>query len=96
MSPPSAARATLREMAAGARRLFGATIALATTGVAGPAQQDGKPVGLVYVGYSTAGDMAFARELQLEGDREAIRAQTVLEALKLMLDGGYRSSAGGD
>nr|WP_194891126.1 CinA family protein [Catenulispora pinisilvae] len=72
-----------RQMAAGVRRLLGATIGLATTGVAGPTEQDGKPVGLVYIGYDgPAGPIA--RELRLEGDREAIRAQTVAQALALV------------
>jgi PncC family amidohydrolase len=41
---------TVQEMAQGARRLFGADLALAVTGIAGPAgAQPGKPVGLVYM-----------------------------------------------
>ncbi|ACU76670.1 CinA domain protein [Catenulispora acidiphila DSM 44928] len=75
-----------RQMADGVRRLFGATVGLATTGVAGPTEQDGKPVGLVYVGYaSSAREVASsAEELHLDGDREAIRAQAVLRALSLV------------
>ncbi|WP_369185566.1 CinA family protein [Streptomyces sp. Y1] len=37
------------QMARGARAVTGATYGLATTGVAGPAPQDGQPVGTVYV-----------------------------------------------
>ncbi|WP_369125571.1 CinA family protein [Catenulispora rubra] len=73
-----------RQMAEGVRRLFGASIGLSTTGVAGPTEQDGKPVGLVYVGHC-ASDGPTAEELHLEGDREAIRAQTVLRALSRAL-----------
>ncbi|MEY9857268.1 nicotinamide-nucleotide amidase [Catenulispora sp. GAS73] len=73
-----------RQMAEGVRRLFGASIGLSTTGVAGPTEQDGKPVGLVYVGYCASGRPT-AEELHLEGDREAIRAQTVLRALSRAL-----------
>jgi nicotinamide-nucleotide amidase len=75
-----------RQMADGVRRLFGATVGLATTGVAGPTRQDGKPVGLVYVGYagSGSGSAPSAEELHLDGDREAIRAQAVLRALSLV------------
>lgn len=73
-----------RQMAYGVRRLFGASIGLSTTGVAGPTEQDGKPVGLVYVGYC-ASSRPTAEELHLEGDREAIRAQTVLRALSRAL-----------
>ncbi|HWJ07807.1 MAG TPA: nicotinamide-nucleotide amidohydrolase family protein, partial [Nocardioides sp.] len=39
-----------RAMAEGARRLFGSTYALSTTGVAGPDTQEDKPVGTVFVG----------------------------------------------
>jgi nicotinamide-nucleotide amidase len=76
-----------RQMAAGVRRLFTATVGVATTGVAGPTEQDGKPVGLVYVGHSSAlsGLGPSAEELRLNGDREAIRAQTVLRALELVV-----------
>lgn len=73
-----------RQMAAGAQRLFGATVGLATTGVAGPTEQDGKPVGLVYIGYAGPDFPPRAGELRLTGDREAIRAQTVLQALALV------------
>ena len=37
-------------MAVGARRVLGADVGLALTGVAGPAEQDGQPVGTLYVG----------------------------------------------
>ncbi|BAJ28072.1 MULTISPECIES: CinA family protein [Kitasatospora] len=41
------------QMAHGARVLTGATYALATTGVAGPAPQDGRPVGTVHLAAAT-------------------------------------------
>jgi nicotinamide-nucleotide amidase len=87
-----------RQMADGVRRLFGATMGLATTGVAGPTGQDGKPVGLVYLGYSSGSgrdDRPIARELRLEGDRETIRAHTVLQALAFAFDSGYQPSVDG-
>ena len=77
-----------RQMADGVRRLFGATVGLATTGVAGPTQQDGKPVGLVYIGYAGSADEPIARELRLDGGREAIREQTVLQALESVFKTG--------
>jgi nicotinamide-nucleotide amidase len=62
-------------MAVGVRRLVGATWAISTTGVAGPTEQEGKPVGTVYV--AVAGPSAVQSvELALDGDRAAIRAQT--------------------
>jgi nicotinamide-nucleotide amidase len=74
-----------RQMAVGVRRVFGAEVGLATTGVAGPTEQDGKPVGLVYVACAF-GDLApVVVELRIDGDRDAIRAETVLQALMLGL-----------
>jgi nicotinamide-nucleotide amidase len=67
-------------MAAGARDLLGATWAVSTTGVAGPTEQEGQPVGTVFVGI--AGPIGVTvSELALDGDRETIRAQTCALAL---------------
>ena len=61
------------------------TLGVATTGVAGPDPQDGKPVGLVYV--AVAGPSgAQVRELRLDGDRAAIRTESVTRALLLLAD----------
>jgi nicotinamide-nucleotide amidase len=74
-----------RQMAVGVRRVFDAEVGLATTGVAGPTTQDGKPVGLVYIACSFSDFAPVAIELRLDGDREAIRAETVRQALMLGL-----------
>lgn len=67
-------------MASGVRDLLGATWAVSTTGVAGPTEQDGQPVGTVFVGI--AGPIGVTvSELALDGDRETIRAQTCALAL---------------
>jgi len=68
------------EMASGARSVLGVDYAVSTTGVAGPADQEGKPVGLVYIAISGPGGVS-TKELQLDGDREQIRAQACVEAL---------------
>lgn len=70
------------QMAEGARRVLGADIALSTTGVAGPDQQEGKAVGTVFVGLATA-EGTTTRELALAGDRDLIRTATVAAALAL-------------
>ncbi|MCU1528265.1 MAG: damage-inducible protein CinA [Frondihabitans sp.] len=57
-----------------------AAIGVATTGVAGPDPQDGKPVGTVFVGVSW-GRHSEVTSLHLEGDRAAIRRATVSESL---------------
>jgi nicotinamide-nucleotide amidase len=46
-------------MAAGARSILGSDIGVATTGVAGPDEHDGKTVGTVYVGIATADGSAY-------------------------------------
>jgi nicotinamide-nucleotide amidase len=74
-----------RQMAAGVRVALAvggrsADIGVATTGVAGPAPQDGKPVGLVYIAIAT-GDGATVIPMQLSGDRDAIRSAVVSESL---------------
>jgi nicotinamide-nucleotide amidase len=73
-------------MADGARRKFGATYGVATTGVAGPAEQDGKPVGTVYVALVGPDGPAAgtARALRFSGDRDGIRRATVLTALDIV------------
>jgi nicotinamide-nucleotide amidase len=76
------------QMAAGVRaKLSNATgkdvekvVGLATTGVAGPDPQDGKPVGTVFVGISAHfGDYVYPFEFA--GDRQEIRAAAVVAAI---------------
>jgi nicotinamide-nucleotide amidase len=70
-------------MARGARRVLDADIGLATTGVAGPAEQDGQPVGTVFVGLAM-GDEVEAIELRLPGDRRRIREFAAISAMNLL------------
>lgn len=62
-------------MASGIRRVTGATYALATTGVAGPEPQEGKPVGTVFLGLAGP-EGAWSVGVRLEGTRAEIQAQT--------------------
>ncbi|MEV0897373.1 CinA family protein [Actinoplanes sp. NPDC049802] len=72
-------------LAEGARERCGADWGLATTGVAGPEPQDGKPVGLVFV--AVAGPSGTeVRELKLDGNRAAIRTESVTAVLQLLTD----------
>lgn len=72
-------------MARGVRTRLGSTWGIATTGVAGPDAQEGRPVGTVWV--AVAGpDHVETRELALEGDRWAIR-QASCDAALAVLDG---------
>jgi nicotinamide-nucleotide amidase len=73
------------KLAEGTRDRCGADWGLATTGVAGPEPQGGKPVGLVYV--AVAGpDGTMVRELTLTGNRAAIRIESVTAVLQLLTD----------
>ena len=74
-----------RAMAAGARTELGADVGLSTTGVAGPDAHDGKPVGRVYVGISTAAGTA-AYEYSFTGSRPDIRAAACAAALERLLE----------
>jgi nicotinamide-nucleotide amidase len=76
--------AVAEAMAEGARARLGATVGVATTGVAGPDPAEGKPVGMVFVATAGPGGIA-SRQLALTGDREAIRAATVESVLGLLL-----------
>jgi nicotinamide-nucleotide amidase len=80
---------TAREMAVGALRKPGVSVALAVTGIAGP---DGgtadKPVGTVWLcaAASGVGGEKLLTELRnLAGDRAAVRRQSVRYALELLL-----------
>lgn len=78
---------TAAEMAAGARAAAGVEIAVAVTGVAGP---DGgsaeKPVGTVWFGWCVAGQSPVTRMMRFAGDRESVRAQTVVVALDGLIE----------
>lgn len=78
--------ATVREMAIGALRQSGADFTLAVSGIAGPdGGTEEKPVGTVWLSWAertTSEADVQARKHQLRGDRESIRAQTVVLALQ--------------
>ena len=73
-------------LADGIRRVLGCAVGLSTTGVAGPDPADGKPVGTVFVGASGPWGI-LVDELALTGDREQIRAASVLAVLDLLTRG---------
>jgi nicotinamide-nucleotide amidase len=77
-------------MAEGVRRACAvdgipASIGLATTGVAWPEPQDGKPVGTVFVAVSTVEESRVAA-LTLGGSRNALRRRVVSESLVQLKD----------
>jgi nicotinamide-nucleotide amidase len=70
------------QMAAGARKLFGADLALGVTGVAGPDADGDKPVGLTYVA-ACCDDRTLVREFHWNGGRAANRVASVEAAIRL-------------
>ncbi len=80
---PVVSAAAVEAMAAGARRVLASDVGLAVTGVAGPAEQDGQPVGTVFVGVAIDDDVESV-QLRLPGDRRQIREFTVISALDLL------------
>ena len=76
-----------REMAEGARRAFGADLAVATTGIAGPTGATGrKAVGLVYVGLADPQGVS-ADEFHFPGGRAVVTDAATEAALLMLLRG---------
>ncbi|MFC3459767.1 MULTISPECIES: CinA family protein [Massilia] len=72
-------------MAEGALSNSVADVALSTTGIAGPTGAvPGKPVGTVCFGWSRGGT-SMTERLVFQGDRHAVREQTVIHALRGLL-----------
>ena len=69
-------------MAEGAAQRFGADVGVSTTGVAGPAEQEGKPPGTIFVGAFVAGRVE-ARRVQGYGNRSNMRVIALNSALDL-------------
>jgi nicotinamide-nucleotide amidase len=72
-------------MAQGAMGSSNAHVAVSTTGIAGPTGAvPGKPVGTVCFGWAN-GDTVHTERLVFQGDRRAVREQTVVHALQGLL-----------
>ena len=72
------------QMASGAQRVLGASVGLALTGVAGPDEQDGEPVGTLCVGVAFPNGQAFSTRSQLPGQRDQMRQFSVITALAFL------------
>lgn len=76
---------TATAMCEGALRNSQATIALSTTGIAGPdGGVPGKPVGTIYFGWA-CGELTHVESMLFSGDRHSVREQTVRYALQGLL-----------
>jgi nicotinamide-nucleotide amidase len=78
---------TVLEMSDGLFAHTDADVAVSISGIAGP---DGgshdKPVGLVWLSWGKRDKSVFANAYNLDGDREAVRKQSVKQALENLLD----------
>ena len=78
----------VKQMAVGAQRVLGADVAISVSGVAGPAEQEGQPVGTVWYGMAIPGHEPEAINARLPFDRERIRqfsTITLLNTLRMRL-----------
>lgn len=86
-------------LAVGVRSLLRADIAVATTGIGGPDDEDGHPAGTVYLGWAAAGGSG-ADHLQVAGGPDEVLGATTERALQLLVRlaereaGADRSHAG--
>jgi nicotinamide-nucleotide amidase len=72
------------QMAEGVQRVLGCDVAISTTGVAGPEEQDDQPVGTVWFGIAVPGHETEAVSTRLPGDRERIRQFSTISLLNLL------------
>ena len=83
MEHGAVSKETALEMVSGALITSSASLAVAVTGIAGPGGGlPGKPVGTVWIAWKRRGHYPKAEVFHFEGDREAVRRQTVAVALK--------------
>jgi nicotinamide-nucleotide amidase len=80
---PVVSEQAARAMVRGCGDLFGVSAAVAVTGVAGPAEQDGRPVGTVFVATRLEGDVRCVHA-RLPGDRREVQRRAVGMALDLL------------
>lgn len=74
---------TAKQMADGVRKLLKADVGLGVTGVAGPDEQEGQPVGTVFLGWAI-GDEVEAVQIRLPGDRRRIREFACISILDIL------------
>ena len=82
-SGPVVTEAAAAAMARGVQRVLQCDVGLALTGVAGPDEQDGMPVGTLCVGIAIGAEV-HARTLRMPGKREQMRQMSVISALDLL------------
>jgi nicotinamide-nucleotide amidase len=81
--PGVVSEACAREMAAGARRVLGADVAVSLTGAAGPQAHGGAAPGTVWVALDT-GELQHARGFRISGERDRVVRWSQQAALDLV------------
>lgn len=81
--PGAVSEECARAMADGARRIYGAEVGVALTGVAGPEEQEARPPGTVWVAVLGAGGEE-VRKVVAPGDRDGVRRWAVQSGLILL------------
>ena len=81
---PVVSESAAREMARGVRAHLRTDIGLSLTGVAGPEEQDGQPVGTLWVGLSCADGTERAMTITLPATRDQMRQFSVISALDFL------------
>ncbi|MDO5541264.1 MAG: competence/damage-inducible protein A [Eubacteriales bacterium] len=74
---------TAKEMAKNGAFATGSDVCISLTGIAGPATEEDKPVGLVYMACSY-NNKIIVKELHLNGERAKIRENAVVKALTML------------
>ncbi len=80
---PVVTASAAEQMATGALDRFGSDLALSTTGVAGPAEEEGVAVGTVFLGFARRGAASYSSRLQLHGRPEEVRLEVMRAAAEL-------------
>lgn len=81
---PVVSESAAAQMAQGAKDLLGADVGLALTGVAGPDQQDGQPVGTLCVAVVLPDGQVHTKTFVLPGQREQMRQMSVISSLDML------------
>ena len=74
---------TAKEMAKNGAFITGSDVCISLTGLAGPAAEEDKPVGLVYMACSYRGKIT-VKEFHFKGERAKIRESAVVKALTML------------
>ena len=81
---PVVSKEAAMAMATGVKRVVGSSVGLSLTGVAGPEEQDGQPVGTLWVGLALPDGSVDAVHFRMPVTRDQMRQMSVISALNLL------------